>query len=450
MLLLPKLVEIWLPDDNAAHQSPLSEQAPRSQIPPLISFLEGLPDVITPDKSKGKNFPCGHVVCVKSVLSLLNFFGDSTWTPGPHSMYCAQPECKETLEFPKLPNPQVLDGLEARLDLIQYSWNKDAPTELDVHAVSLLRDILSRIGHSGGDQEPETDADVSQSAPSEPPPMQTLANMEMEAFGLMVLNQGKSAETPLRGTQPYCSFREATKPTPGQSLRYTMASPGQYCECVVPHDYERQPSRWALTPAETDVDVEMQQVEKPQKSKTVRFVASVVTEVQFFEPWWCAEYRDSGRYYSTGPHKRSTDTSTKADDEWQIELIENPEGSAAQISGDMNGEGSDCSTVVDADEILDRTERDDDSVDDEIVNGMERIDELLDEMERADDSLDDEILDEMERVNESWDDEILDETERINESLDEMERASEPLDDETLEDMRNLHGASEESLEEWF
>ena len=425
MLLLPKLVETWIPHDSAARQSSLSEQAPRSQIPPLISFLEGLPDVITPDKFKGKKLPCDHVVSLKSILSLVNFFGDATWTTGPHTMCCAQPECEETVEFPKLPNPQVLDGLQARLDLIQYSWNKDAPTELDMNAVSLLRDMLSRIGHSNGDQEPETDIDVPQSAPSEASLMQTLGNMEMEAFGLMVLNQRKSAETPLRGNQPYCSYREAVKPTPGQSLRYHMASPGQYCECVVPHDYERKPSRWALTPAETDLDADMPQDEKPQKLKTVRFVASVVTEVEFFEKWWCNEYRDSGRYYSTGPQKRSTDTSTKADDDWEIERIENPEGSAAQISGDLDSEGSDCSTIVDADEILDGIERDEDLVEDEILN-------------------------ETERINESWDDEILSGIERINESLDEMERVNDLLDDETLEDLRKLHQASEDTLEGCF
>ena len=430
MLLLPKLLEIWLPNDGAAPQSPLSEQAPRSQTPPLISFLEGLPDVLTPDKFKGKQLLCGHVVSTYSVLSLVNFFGDATWTTGPHTMCCAQPECNETFEFPKLPNPQVLDGLEARLDLIQYSWNKDAPTEVDMHAVSLLRDILSRIGHSNRDPEPETDADVPQSAPSEASLMQTLAHMEMEAFGLMVLNQGKSAETPLRGNQPYCAYREALKPTPGQSLRYTMTSPGQYCECVVPHDYERKPSRWALTPAETDVDADMPQDEKPRKLKTVRFVASVVTEVQFFEMWWCDEYRDSGRYYSTGPHTRSTDKSTIADDAWEIERMENPEGPASQISGDLDSDGSDCSTIVDADEILDEIERADESLDDEILNGIESINE----------SSDDEILNEMERVDESLDDEILNE----------MERASESLDDETLEDMRKLHESSEESSEEWF
>lgn len=397
MLLLPQLVQFWLPDDSASRQSPLSKQAPRSQIPPLISFLEGLPDVFTPDQFKGKRLLCGHDVSLCSVLSLLNLFGDAPWTPGSLTMNCAQPECMETLEFPELPNPQTLDGLEARLDLIQYSWNKDAPTEIDMNTVSVLRDILSRIGHSSRDPDPELGmkADVSENAPSEASLMQTLVNMEMEAFGLMALNQGKSAEIPLRGNQPYCRYREAIVPTPGQSLRYNMASPGQYCECVTPHKYEREPWLWALTPAETEIDPDSSNAEKPKKLKSVRFVTPVVTEVQYFEPWWCDEYRDSGRYYSTGPHRRSIDTSTMADDDWEIERIENPEGLAAQISGDLDGEGSDCGTNVDAEEIVDV---------------MEAIEPL-----------DDDILDERERANESW-------------------------DDETNEDLRKLH----ESTEDWF
>lgn len=399
MLLLPKLVQIWLPNDSAARLMNLpSDLAPRSEIPPLISFLEGLPDVVTPDKYRGKKLPCGHVVSICSVLALVNLFGDATWTPGPHTMVCAQPDCQESLEFPQVPNPQTLDGLEARLDLIQYSWNKDAPTQLDMNTVSLLRDMLSRIGHSSNrDPEPETDADPSQSAPSEAS-LQTLTHMEMESFNLMVLNQGKS-DLPLRGTQPYCSYREVVEPTPGQSLRYTMESPGQYCECVTPHDYERHPSKWALTPAETETEAD---TEKPKKLKTVRFVADVVTQVEYFEVWWNDEYRDSGNYWSKGPHKRSIDTSTKADDDWEIERL------------DSDGEGSDCSTIVDADKILD-------------------------ELDIGDETLDEQSLEEIERANELWDDEIM-------QILEVAEGPNESWDDEIMEDLRML----QESSEEWF
>lgn len=165
MLLLPQLVQIWLPDDSEAHQepnrSPLSEQTPTSQIPPLISFLEALPDAVTPDDFKGKTLPCGHVVSVPSLLACCNIFGDAVWTPGPHLFGCAEPDesCDELMEFPKLPDPRVLDGLAARLDLIQWSWSEDTPTDHDVHTVSLLRDILSNIGHVDPNSNPETDAD---------------------------------------------------------------------------------------------------------------------------------------------------------------------------------------------------------------------------------------------------------------------------------------------------
>lgn len=395
MLLLPKLVDFWLPDDGAARQqNPPSDLAPRSQIPPLISFLEGLPDVVTPDEYRGKILPCGHVVSVCSVLSLVNLFGNATWNPGRHTMTCAQPDCQESHEFLQLPNPQTLDGLEARLDLIQYSWNKDAPTELDMNTVGLLRDLLSRIGHSSNrEPEPETDADPSQSAPSEASLMQTLTHMEMDS--LMVLNLEKNAETPLRGTQPYCSYRETVIPTPEQSLRYAMPSPGQFCECVTPHDYERPPSAWALTPAETEVESD---TEKPEKPKTVRFVDGVVTKVQYFEKWWNEEYRDSGRYYSTGPHRRSIDTSTKVEDQWEIERL------------DFDSEGSDCSTIVEADKILEELDIADEPLDQQnleeiegaIESGDDAIMQILEEAEGANDSWDDGMMDDMKKLHETW------------------------------------------------
>lgn len=377
MLLLPQLMKIWLPDHSEPGPSPLSEQAPRSQTPPLISFLESFPDVLTSDEARGKMFPCGHVVSVRSILACCNVFGDEPWTPGPQFWGCAQPECSDTLPFPKLPDPRVLDGLQARLDFVQWSWNKDSPTKLDINKVSLLRDMLSRIGHLSQDPEPEMDDDVSLGDPSEPSLMRTLVHMELEAFDLMVLNQSKRAGIALRGDQPYCRYREAKLPTAaaGRSLlRYPMLSPGQDCDCVTPHEYEREASSWALTPAETESDPDKGETSK--KRKTVRFVASVVTDVQYFEPWWVDEYRDSGRYWSTGPHVRSVDLSTQADDEWEIERLEHPEG------------------FVDADEVLDEMDRAYESWDDE----------TLDEMERANESFDGEVMEDLEKLYESWED----------------------------------------------
>lgn len=405
MLLLPQLVQNWLPNHDAARQetgvSPLSGQAPRSQIPPLILFLDGLSDVPTQNEFKAKRFPCGHVVSLRSILACCNLFGDALWTPGPHSLGCAQSECSETLEFPKLPDPRVIDGLQARLDLIQWSWNKYAPpTELDQNTVSLLRDILSGIGHLTRDPGPETDAELSQSEPSESSLAQTLVLMETEAFGMMVHDRKKGAEIPARGTQPYCTYRAATVPTAGHSqLRYPMSSPGQDCTCDTPHDFEREASSWALTPAETESDPDEPTDEKAKQRKTVSFLAPVVTEVKYFEKWWCDEYRDSDRYWSTGLHRRSIDLSTPADDEREIERLEHLEGSAARMSGELEDQESECSTVVGNDEeVLDEMERANEAWDDEMF-------ETLDEMEGADESCDDDkVLEETEELRGSWGD----------------------------------------------
>ncbi|KAL9136298.1 MAG: hypothetical protein Q9175_002504 [Cornicularia normoerica] len=428
MLLLPQLVKIWLPDHSATRHEigrSLSEQQnPRSQVPPLISFLEGLSDILIPDDVKAKRFPCGHVVSLRSILACSNLFGDATWTPGPHFLGCAQPECNDTLEFPKIPDPRVVDGLEARLNLIEWSWNKDTPTELDRNTVSLLRHILYRIGHLTQEPEPEADAEVSRNEPSESSLMRTLVHMELEAFGLREQNQGKSAEVPLRGDQPYCSYRAAIEPTAGHHLlRYPIPSPGQECECVTAHEYERKASSWGLTPAETEFNPKEPKEEKRKQRKTVRFVAAAVTEVQYFEPWWCDEYRDSGRYWSTGPHKRSIDLSTPAMDDLEIERLDHLEGLAAQTSSEMEGQESACSVS------------DDD--DDEVLDEMEKA------MEKADGSWDDDILDEMERAAEAWDNETLvdddDNDDNDDGVMDETERANELWDEESLDDLRKRH-----------
>lgn len=409
MLLLPQLTQIWLPDNNAVDyetgRDPPSEQAPSSQIPPLISFLEDLPDFLTPDEAKGKKFPCGHVVSVRSILACSNLFGDRTWTPGPYFLGCGQPECNETLEFPKIPDPRVLDGLQSRLDLIQWSWNKDTPTKGDVNTVSLLRDMLSRIGHTSREPEtePDSDADQSRSEPIEPSLARTLTLMETETFGLMVLYQGKSSEVPLRGSQPYCRYRDATAPAAGHpQLRYPMPSPGQYCECATPHVYQREPGSWALTPAETQSEPGEPKAEKATGRKTVRFVAPVVTRVRYFEPWWCDEYRDSGRYWSTGPHRRSVDLSTQADDEGEIErLEEHPEGVAAEVSADHPEDSeSDCSTLAGDEEVPKGKEAAEGSSGDKVAD-----EDVLDEMERANGTFDSELLhdlDELKKQHESW------------------------------------------------
>lgn len=146
ILLLPQLVQIWLPDYSAAHHenfaSPLRDRTPRPRVPPLISFLEGLPDVFAPAEIPGKRLPCGHVVSLRSILACCNLLGDAIWTPAPHCFGCAQPECKDTSEFPKIPDPRVVDGLEARLDLVEWSWKKGKPTRPEMDVVSLLRHLI--------------------------------------------------------------------------------------------------------------------------------------------------------------------------------------------------------------------------------------------------------------------------------------------------------------------
>ncbi len=283
-------------------------------------------DGLTPDHLPGKRFPCGHVVSLRPILACCNLPGDAIYTPRPHRFGCAQPECNDTVEFPTIPDPRVVDGLEARLDLIEWSWRKDKPTESDRKTVSLLRYILSRIGHlsreSDAESDLESDAELLQSEPSESSLMQTLVQMETEAFALVAdLGEG-SAEIATRGTQEYCSYRA---PNPEHSHPfYPMLSHGQECECVTPHEFEREPSSWASTPAEANV--EPREEEKCKKGKTVSFVAPVVTEVQYFEPWWCAEYRDSDRYWARGPCTKSVDRATEVDDEWEILKLEDPEG----------------------------------------------------------------------------------------------------------------------------
>ena len=370
MLLLPQLMQIWLPEYSATHHencsSHRSEQDPRSRIPPLLSFLEGLSDVLTPDGFPGKTFPCGHVVDLRSILAVCNLFGDAIWTES-HYYSCARPDCEVTLELPVIPDPRVVDGLEARLDLIEWSWVKDKPTIPEMNMVSLLRDILSRIGHLSREPEPETDAGVSPREPSSSL-MQTLVYMEIEAFGLMAVKRRDSAETAERGTYPYCSYRAIVPKAGFSAFRYPIMSPGQECECDIPHEYEREPHSWALTPAETDLDHDEPKDRKTKKRKTVRFVAPVVTEVQYFEPWWCNEYRDSDRYWSKGPNVRSTDLSTSIDDDWEIKILENPDGFEARMSKWFNG-----------DEVLDAMDGANESRDEENAGETEHLGELEDE-----------------------------------------------------------------------
>ncbi|CAF9932123.1 hypothetical protein IMSHALPRED_008804 [Imshaugia aleurites] len=216
----------------------------------------------------------------------------------------------------------------------------------------------------------------------------------------MAYHQANPAKIAPRGTELYCAYRAPIEPTATRSkLPYPILSPGQHCECVTPHEFEREPSTWESTPAETECDACEAGREEGKRLKTVRFVASVVTEVRYFEKWWCDEYRDSGRYWSRGPHRRSVDQSTAADDELEIEGLENPGGLVGRV-----------------------------------LEGEESAD--------GDDGIDEDILMEMERANEAWDEEGI---------WEEMIESEELWDEETLSDeMENDSKELHESLEDQF
>ena len=408
-ILLPQLVETWLPNHNATLQGPStkpSEQFPASQIPPFISFLDNLPHVGARD-NKDKRLPCGHSVSLSWILEEGNFLGDTISQPGPHFLGCAQEGCNEWMSCPTILEPWALGGLEMRLTLIQWSWKKDAPTEGDRITVSLLRDILSKTGYLTQDPEPVPEPELepkaegqpSSSAASESSLMRTLVDVELEAFNIREQNMATSAETPFDPEEPYCSYRAAEPHNP--STRYPMQSLGQKCQCVMPHVFQRAPSDWGLglTPAETVSDPKGP---KKEKRKTVRFVAPVVTEVQYFDKWWKDEYRDSGRYWSAGPHTKSTDLATQADDDLEIERLEHPERFLGRRASEVDGPESANWFSDDEDEG------------DELVAEMER------EMERAGEALDKQgTWDENWEDEETYDDDILSEKKGAEESGDE-------------------------------
>ena len=254
------------------------------------------------------------------------------------------------MEFPRLPNPRVLDGLAVRLDLIEWSWEINEPTKPDRDVVRLLRDILSTTGHMAQEPEPETHAEASPPKASENSLKQTLVHVEIEASAMMLADGEMRAETPARGTEPYCSYRAATIPQADPSqLRYPTLSPGQECDCVTPHEFVREARKWSLTPAETplldgngdDEEAKDDAGSRKKPKKTVRFAGPVVvTQVRYFEPWWCDEYRDSDRYWSNGPFRLSTDPSTAEDDEWEIEMMGDSGLLAAERARAATGQGS--------------------------------------------------------------------------------------------------------------
>ena len=417
-MLLPQLVEIWLPNHNSTQGSStkLCESIPPSKIPPFVKFLYQLPNTGERDE-RLKQIPCGHSVSLSSILEVCNFLGGTISQTGPSFMGCPEQGCRKWISCPTILEPWALDGLEMRLTLIQWSWNKDAPTEGDRISVSLLRDMLSKIGYLTQDpepvpepeMEPEVEGQPSSSAASESSLMQTLVDVEIEAFNLKELVTEARAESPFDSGEPYCSYRPVVPFDP--STPYPMQSLGQHCHCVIPHTFVREPSDWGLglTPAEMVSDSEEP---KKEKRKTVRFVAPVVTEVQYFDKWFNDEYRDSGRYWSTGPHRKSTDLATQAEDDLEIERLEFPErfrGRRASVEDGPEGanwfgdyEDEEDGLVA---ELEREMERAGEALGDERVGG-----DKMDDNDKMDE--DQKELDEAQKGrelwNESWDESIED------------------------------------------
>ena len=326
-LLLRQLLDTWYPDVKAlAGRIPnVLSKTSKLETPTLISILARLADA--PAKAhepQGKELPCGHRVEATSILTHSNLFGDQVWGRRRQILVCPNPGCDTKYTLPMIPAPSAVDGLKARLDLIQWVWayGKDAPNNVDVKIMRVLHRILDQIGHRPRSSE------MSSSSLSERRLKQTLRLFESEGVAGAVAKTYAGPRFP-RGKEPFCRFRRSKAPPPEYlRLRYLAPSPGQFCICEEPH-WVRDPRAWISTPAEDEekrefVVARIERSGKDRKSrqeKSVRFAAPVTTRIHYFKPWWRHEYRDSDRYYSSGPCRPSVDTSTKEDDEKEIERL---------------------------------------------------------------------------------------------------------------------------------
>ena len=323
--LLQQLLMTWHLDVVGARTPNKLSKMQQLQTPPLIAILARLEDApVTAHTPEGKILPCGHRVDVHLILSCSNFFGDLAWGKRGHVLECPHADCNDQYTLPMIPNPWVVDGLQARLDLIQWAWahGKDAPNYADVKTGRMLRHILNQIGHLPLKSESTLRVGLSQRRIR-----QTLRLFDTEGVTRAVENIYAGPRL-LRGKQPYCKFRPSKAPPPEYvQFTYFPPSPGQYCDLrEEPHRRARGPRKWASTPAEDEEEQRfiipwIEHISKSGKSKQkkiVRFAAPVVTAIQYFEPWWRDEYRDSDRYYSSGPSSTSADRSTKLDDDREI------------------------------------------------------------------------------------------------------------------------------------
>lgn len=312
-LLLGQLLYTWYPDVKAlAARTPnvLAKTPKLQQTPALVSILARLADA--PRKAhepEGKELPCGHRVDVRSILTHFNLFGNPARGKNRHSLVCPDPSCDVHYTLPSIPAPGTVDGLEARLDLIHYFWvhGKDAPNHVDVQMTRLLRRILDHIGHR------PRSLDVSSSLPKQRRLTQTVRLLESE--GAVAARMIYAGPTSLRGKEPYCKYRRSKARWPEYlQLKYLPPSPGQFCYCEEPH-WLRNPRAWISSPAEDEEKREFAVIPKSRKAgkhrqkKSVRFAAPVITHIHYFER------------YSSGPCSRSIDTSSKMDDDKEIERL---------------------------------------------------------------------------------------------------------------------------------
>ena len=316
-------MDTWHPDviALAGRSKTKLSKTPKLQTPPIIALLTHYPDApIKDDQPDGKVLPCRHRIDVKSILTQCNLFGDQRWGRGDH-LHCEHQHCNKRYFLPVIPSPSVVSGLEARLDLIEWICERDKHTDdqMDMTMVKTLRGILKEIGYVP--RYPETTSSSSRSG--ERQLRQTLKLFEKEGLAGAT---GKIYAGPslFRGAEPYCEWRRSRVPRPGyEERKYHSPALGRYCECKERH-VARKPSDWKSTPCEDEeesrfaiqrMEREWREREKgkfrrQKRKKTVRFVAPVISSVEYYprHSWVACE--------------RSTDPATEKDDDREIERLE--------------------------------------------------------------------------------------------------------------------------------
>lgn len=118
-----------------------------------------------------------------------------------------------------------------------------------------------------------------------------------------------------RGEHPYCSHRAVTT----KQREYRSPLRRLPCTCGAPHAVPHA-KEWKSSPAEDGWGESLREGGSAiRNTKNVTFRNPIVTRVRVFEEWWEEEYGLSDRYHSRGPFCKSTDLSTKADDDRDIQ-----------------------------------------------------------------------------------------------------------------------------------